>query len=560
MDHLKKLFLDEEELLKLFAHINFKEEMANYFNSRLKNFSETLQFKKGEKILSLGEKNKSLYILLSGELEINLQDEHIAHLYQKGEIIGEMSIITQQNCHADVIAKVDCTLLKIRMDQIKVEAPKEEQIIYKFLCLCLSQKLENTNVKAKQFEILNRTLQDEVDKRTYELKVQNSELSLSFKKLENMHSESLILINKLASLDDELIKNTLLFFEGQSIEENRAGIQNGLKLIQKNLSLIKTLKKEQDTIEGRNVLVAEPNTKLRNLMKIALGGTGVKVEIAKTIDEVKAILTSQSISILFLSANMLEVADFVAQEKINLKIVLLTEEESKNYISKIKNYSFLSNIITTNEDDRNSNIKSISTTVKKMTTGDIFGLEKYLNWGVEVKEIDFTDSAERNNINEKVLSILSDVGIKNSIRTRAQIVIEELLMNAIYDAPVDQQGTPLHNHKSRRERVILEDYQKGKLRFATDGLYLAISVEDPFGVFKKETIFQYLEGNYSGKERPELDAAGKGGAGKGLYLITENSDLVIYNVAPQTKTEVIVLFELDNQKDKRATSLHYFEM
>jgi hypothetical protein len=127
MDHLKKLFLDEEELLKLFAHINFKEEMANYFNSRLKNFSETLQFMKGEKILSLGEKNKSLYILLSGELEINLQNEHIAHLYQKGEIIGEMSIITQQNCHADVIAKVDCTLLKIRMDQIKVEAPKEEQ-------------------------------------------------------------------------------------------------------------------------------------------------------------------------------------------------------------------------------------------------------------------------------------------------------------------------------------------------------------------------------------------------------------------------------------------------
>jgi CheY-like chemotaxis protein len=446
------------------------------------------------------------------------------------------------------------------MDQIKVEAPKEEQIIYKFVCLCLSQKLENTNVKAKQFEILNRTLQDEVDKRTYELKVQNSELSLSFKKLENMHSESLILINKLASLDDELVKNTLLLFEGQSSEENRAGIQNGLKLIQKNLSLIKTLKREQDTIEGRNVLVAESNTKLRNMMKIALGGTGVKVEIAKSVEEVKTLLTSQSFSILFLSANMLEVADFVAQEKINIKIVLLTEEESKSYISKIKSYPFLSNIITTTEDDRNSNIKSISTTVKKMTTGDIFGLEKYLNWGVEVKEIDFTDSAERNNINEKVLSILADVGIKNSIRTRAQIVIEELLMNAIYDAPVDQQGTPLHNHKSRRERVILEDYQKGKIRFATDGLYLAISVEDPFGVFKKETIFQYLEGNYTGKEHPDLEAEGKGGAGKGLYLITENSDLVIYNIAPQTKTEVIVLFELDSQKDKRATSLHYFEM
>jgi hypothetical protein len=107
---------------------------------------------------------------------------------------------------------------------------------------------------------------------------------------------------------------------------------------------------------------------------------------------------------------------------------------------------------------------------------------------------------------------------------------------------------------------VLEEQQKGKLRFATDGLYLAISVEDPFGVFKKETIFQYLEGNYSPESVTVTEMDGKGGAGKGLFLISENSDLVIYNVAPQTRTEVIVIFDLDSQKEKKATSLHYFEM
>ena len=52
----------------------------------------------------------------------------------------------------------------------------------------------------------------------------------------------------------------------------------------------------------------------------------------------------------------------------------------------------------------------------------------------------------------------------------------------------------------------------------------------------------------------------KGGAGKGLFIISESSDLVIYNVARGRKTEVIALFDLDPLKEKKTTSLHYFEL
>ena len=133
-------------------------------------------------------------------------------------------------------------------------------------------------------------------------------------------------------------------------------------------------------------------------------------------------------------------------------------------------------------------------------------------------------------------------------------------MNAIYDAPVDSNGSPLHNHKTRRDRIILEDGQKGKLKFATDGLYLAVSVEDPFGEFKKETIFTYLEENYCSQGDEIVIRPNKGGAGKGLFIISESSDLVIYNVARGRKTEVIALFDLDPLKEKKTTSLHYFEL
>jgi hypothetical protein len=84
-------------------------------------------------------------------------------------------------------------------------------------------------------------------------------------------------------------------------------------------------------------------------------------------------------------------------------------------------------------------------------------------------------------------------------------------------------------------------------------------VEDPFGAFKKETILKYLEHNYSGSTESINVAYGKGGAGKGIYLITENSDLVIFNVSKGFKTEVIALFDLGPSNEKRNSSLHYFE-
>ncbi len=548
-----------EEILQVLRSSGQEESYSAYLIEELSTYGSIVNYPRNSIILKTGEINDSIYFLISGSLEIIFENEIIASLDKKGSLLGEMSIISNQACSADVVTTSEATLLKISTKKLKNEASDFDHLLRKIICVALSDKLEATNLKAKNFELLNRTLTSEVEKRTLDLKSQNAELTLSFKKLENMHSENMLVLNKLTAIDEELVNSSLQILDAKEIESKRDLLKTNLKLIQKYLSPIRLLKNEQDYLEGQKVLVVESNIKQRNMIKIALGGTGVKVEQAKSIDEAIEALKTSTFSILFLSANMLEIADYVKSNDIKIKIILLTEEESKDYISKIKNYPFLSNIIATKQDDRAFNIKSICTTVSKMTSSDIFGLEKYLNWGVEVKELEIVDSSERQALIDKVTDYLSDLGMRSSLKTRCQSVLEELLMNAIYDAPVDRNGIPLHNHKSRRERIILEQSQRGKLRYSTDGLYLAVSVEDPFGVFKKETIFKYLEENY--KEQFETEQLeGKGGAGKGLFIITENSDLVIYNIAPQSKTEVIVLFDLDPLKEKKTTSLHYFEM
>lgn len=517
-------------------------------------FGKKINFSRSEYILKTGELNDSLYFLIEGGVDIIVSDEIVASLKRTGDIIGEMSIISKSYCTADVIAMDATTMLKVTVDTLKEKSSDYELLLYKIFCLTLSEKLENTNVKAKQFEVLNRTLEDEIKKRT-------NELTLGYKKLENMYAENILMVNKLSTLDDDYIKSSLKLLDQVSTPDNKLEVlKTNLRLIQKSLSPMKQLKSEQEQLQGQRVLIVESNPKQRNMIKVALGGTGVKVDLAKTKEEAHEALTKNPCDILFLSAEMLEVADFVKEKNLKTKIVLTTEEESKAYISKIKQYQFISNIVATKEDDRAFNIKSISTTVSKMTSGDIFGLEKYLNWGIEIKEIEVNDSKERQSINDQVIEHLTELGIRSALRTRCQIVIEELLMNAIYDAPVDKYGTPLYNFKSRTEAVNLAADHGAKLRYATDGLYLAISVEDPFGVFKKETIFKYLESNYFAQDSEEHINSGKGGAGKGIFMITESADLVIYNVSPRSKTEVIVLFDLDPAKEKKSTSLHYFEL
>lgn len=549
-----------EEILHVLRSSGQEESFSAALLDELSSYGTIVNYPSNSVILKTGEINDSIYFLISGSLNVFFENEAIATMEKKGSLLGEMSIISNNPCSADVITQTETCLLKISTKKLKNEASDFDHLLRKIICVALSEKLEATNLKAKNFELLNRTLTNEVEKRTLDLKSQNAELILSYKKLENMHMENMLILNKLTAIDEDLVQSSLQLLDASDIENKRETLKSNLKLIQKYLSPIRLLKNEQDYLEGQKVLVVESNIKQRNMIKIALGGTGVKVDLAKSSDEAMEALRTSSYSILFLSANMLEVADFVKTKQIKVKIVLLTEEESKDYINKIKKYDFLSNIIATKQDDRAFNIKSICTTVSKMTSSDIFGLEKYLNWGVEVRELEISDSAERQGLIDKVTDYLSELGLRNSIKTRCQSVLEELLMNAIYDAPVDKNGTPLHNHKSRRERITLEQNQRGKLRYATDGLYLAVSVEDPFGVFKKETIFKYLEENYNELQDVTEQLVGKGGAGKGLFIVTENSDLVIYNIAPQTKTEVVVLFDLDPLKEKKTTSLHYFEL
>jgi len=253
------------------------------------------------------------------------------------------------------------------------------------------------------------------------------------------------------------------------------------------------------------------------------------------------------------------VFESVHQKFPRISMVAFTSQSLENEIGHLQKIPYVQYVISRNTEDRASTVKSYVTTMTKILEKDFFGLEKYLSWGSEVYEVKIEKSEDRSSIIEKMQQDLKKIGVRSSILERCALVAEELLMNAIYDAPTDSSGKHLYNHLLRTQSVVLTPEQQGRFRYACDGNFIAISALDPFGSLPRKVIFDYLESCYSGKALHQ-EKKKKGGAGKGLHQIVENSDLTIFNVQSKIRTEVICLFQLDMpvKETKSNPSFHAF--
>jgi hypothetical protein len=192
----------------------------------------------------------------------------------------------------------------------------------------------------------------------------------------------------------------------------------------------------------------------------------------------------------------------------------------------------------------------------KLLSGDIFGLEKYLSWGVKVGEQTVRNYEDKRESMAVVTAYAKEVGARRPVVSKIESVVDELLMNALYDAPVVAA-------ENDRDSTLPPD-AKALLRWACDGRYFAVSVEDSFGALHKESILDHLVRARAerGRPRPSSDGdEGGAGAGLGLYFILSSVTRFIANIAPGRRTEVVCLFDLKQSgrdSEACARSLHVF--
>ncbi|RME15023.1 MAG: hypothetical protein D6797_07550 [Bdellovibrio sp.] len=595
MSEAAKKLEDPISIEELSSFDEFPEDLLNH----LKKVTKLVRFQPGDEILRQGALNQNLYFLVSGSVDVLVDGGFVARLSRPGDLIGEMSVISGKPCVASIVASSPVEVYSIDSKEFlrtgagEKEKDKVQHILYRIYTTILMDKLRLTNQKAKvlektmselnqtkmELEAINLQLEEKVAERTLDLQkktedlikshkkleLKNAELVASHKKIEELYSSREITFQKLEELfKDHLVPLRVSLNSLAEIEKDRdkkgkvldslSKVDDVITLLEPITSLYKTEKAMKDV----RVLLCESEKKKQVIAKMAMGGTGAQLDVAPQPEQLEGLLSEKNYDIVFLKKEVLDKAELIYRKQPQAKFVFVTSESVKQALPALKQLPFMPNVISTKENDRTFTIKNIITTIVKLSSQDIFGLEKYLTWGVDVHELPITRSDERMDLNNQVMEYFKSVGMRSSIRGACSIVLEELLMNAIYDAPVDEQGRSKYNALDRKNVVVLEEKERGRLRYACDGVLMAVSVEDPFGRLDGETIFNYLESCYTG--RAGSLNANKGGAGRGLHQIVENSDLVVFNVAQGVRTEVIALFEVAPKKDQeKFPSFHFFQ-
>jgi len=143
--------------------------------------------------------------------------------------------------------------------------------------------------------------------------------------------------------------------------------------------------------------------------------------------------------------------------------------------------------------------------------------------------------------------LASQNGFRRQLAMLIETCVDGMLMNALYDAPVDETGKHVFAGVPVRTRVSQKLATNVVVQFACDGKQFAVSVRDGFGSVERDNVLLVLHKCLHAAEKVDKKA---GGAGVGLYLMVNASSAVYFNVIPGVATEVVCVFQLARHKQQ----------
>lgn len=183
----------------------------------------------------------------------------------------------------------------------------------------------------------------------------------------------------------------------------------------------------------------------------------------------------------------------------------------------------------------------VRTTAQKLLTGDLFGIEKYLPVATPVHYIRLRDFAGRGAAVDTIGAFVEGHRVRRPVRAAIAQVCEELLMNALYDAPIDRAGRALFAEVEPAARVAIPSPSPVSVRYAITETQVTLAVRDRFGRLAKRTMVETIAKCVSASS-PQIDRKTYG-AGLGLYFVANAACVYVVNVAHGVATEVICQFD-----------------
>jgi PEGA domain len=290
---------------------------------------------------------------------------------------------------------------------------------------------------------------------------------------------------------------------------------------------------------SKRVIVVAGDKALQKRLIAAAMAAGGAVQAFSSIDELSGRFDAELFLYALTQANEPGFVSLTAKLPDGARLVPIIPAANLELMVKLLGDGRIASVLAADE----ISTATLAASISKLLYGDLFGLEKVMTWGVRVYSSLVGDYNEKSMAIASVGDFAQAMGVRRKYREQIDQCIDEMLMNALYDAPVDGDGNPLFADVPVRERVLLKSNEKAVLQYACDGDRFAVSVRDSFGSLKKSTVLAYLDKCLHATGAEQIDRKA-GGAGLGLYLIANAATEIYFHIFEGSATEVVCTFDL----------------
>jgi hypothetical protein len=277
---------------------------------------------------------------------------------------------------------------------------------------------------------------------------------------------------------------------------------------------------------------------------------GLSLKHVKGPVEGAALIAEEDISVILADAsskeqfqaleNAIQESVGLFSDKINSNAIHFISSEDLENVQYLIQSPLFGHFVLRNYHDPKKAGQHYGRIIKATLAERAFGLKSLLKPGAKVQIVKLAFSNQKNEAVEAIKSLLISAQFQSRMATAIATAVDELLMNAIFDAPIDEMGKQKYASTSRATVFKLEGLAQVEMHVGYDGEYAAISAIDNFGSLDKNKLLSHISKMYVDEEyKVKTNVAG---AGIGLGQVFRAGGSFFFVSESRVRTEVTVFF------------------
>jgi hypothetical protein len=273
-----------------------------------------------------------------------------------------------------------------------------------------------------------------------------------------------------------------------------------------------------------------------------LASTGrFDLTVSRDESEIRSILTEKPQTVVFWDGDERSSAEAIAQILVGqiapIKVFVITDKPINSYPHLFKFPAFAHHLYRRYDGPALPIFARLATAA---LTPHPFGIDKYFPQGATSQKISLKRSVQKTAAVDAIQNYFVKQNVTGRLAALVAQATDELLMNAIFDAPVNASGQPYRRTQSRGADFELSDREIVDVSIMSNSEYIGVCVTDQFGSLRKDVILNFLRKDYH--DQAYTIRRSDPGAGLGLNGTIQAGLSLVFVAKKNVKTEVMLFF------------------